>query len=300
MSLDIVTLVICDMCIAVFIGFALLFYQIFHKTYLGFGFWTVSSFVAAFGYASLIFRGDSYGSISIYVVGISFVLEALLRLDGMMRFMRDAVMGKLFYAAFLLFIVVTSGYFHFIQNSILIRNFFLSFCIFITALLIARELIAYSPARKRLFYIVAAILNGLMGVEILVSAIFLLFHQATKSQGIHYWVSLHQMMIILYEIGWCLIFIMMNNQRLEADLQQSREELSTSLEQLKAANSEVKTLSGLLPICSMCKKVRDDKGYWSRIEAYVATHSDAQFSHSICPDCAKIHYPDLDLYDELE
>ena len=93
---------------------------------------------------------------------------------------------------------------------------------------------------------------------------------------------------------------MMNNQRLEADLEQSQEELQVSLDQLKVANSEVKTLSGLLPICSMCRNVRDDKGYWSRIEAYVATHSDAQFSHSICPDCAKIHYPDLDLYDELE
>lgn len=300
MALDIVTLMICDSSIAIFIGFALLFYQIFHKTYRGFGLWTASSFVAAFGYSSLILRGKDYGGISVLIISISFLLEALLRLDGMKRFMRDAVLGKKYYAGFLVFNVAVSGYFYYVHDNILARNLSLSFCIFLTALFIARELITYSPARKRLFYVVAAILNILMGFEVLVSAMFLLFHQMAKSPGINYWVALHQMVIILYEIGWCLIFIMMNNQRLEADLYRSQEELQASLDHLRAATSEVKMLSGLLPICSMCKNIRDDKGYWSRIEAYIATHSDAQLSHSICPDCARIHYPDLDLYDELE
>lgn len=68
--------------------------------------------------------------------------------------------------------------------------------------------------------------------------------------------------------------------------------------ELKKAISEIKRLSGLLPICSHCKKIRDDKGYWSQIESYIRDHSDAEFSHSICPDCAKIHYPEFDLYDD--
>lgn len=63
-----------------------------------------------------------------------------------------------------------------------------------------------------------------------------------------------------------------------------REEL---IRELQEALAEVKTLSGLLPICSYCKKIRDDKGYWSRIETYIARHSAAQFTHSICPDCEK-------------
>lgn len=54
----------------------------------------------------------------------------------------------------------------------------------------------------------------------------------------------------------------------------------------------------LVAICAQCKKVRDDKGYWNQIEAYIHEHSDADFSHSICPDCAKKLYPDMDLYDE--
>lgn len=63
--------------------------------------------------------------------------------------------------------------------------------------------------------------------------------------------------------------------------------------ELKDALKQVKTLSGLLPICASCKKIRDDQGYWNQIESYIQTHSDAAFSHSICPDCAKSLYPDF-------
>ncbi len=59
------------------------------------------------------------------------------------------------------------------------------------------------------------------------------------------------------------------------------------------ALSRIKTLSGLLPICSSCKKIRDDKGYWKQIESYISEHSDALFTHGMCPDCAKEFYPDL-------
>jgi two-component system cell cycle sensor histidine kinase/response regulator CckA len=55
--------------------------------------------------------------------------------------------------------------------------------------------------------------------------------------------------------------------------------------------SKVKTLSGLLPICASCKKIRDDNGYWQKLEIFVREHSEAEFSHSICPDCMKLLYP---------
>jgi Membrane-associated sensor domain len=66
------------------------------------------------------------------------------------------------------------------------------------------------------------------------------------------------------------------------------------IKELQTALVEVKTLSGLLPICAQCKKIRDDKGYWNQIESYIQEHSDAKFSHSICKECAKELYPDLD------
>ncbi len=62
---------------------------------------------------------------------------------------------------------------------------------------------------------------------------------------------------------------------------------------LKKALAEVNTLSGLLPICCECKQIRDDRGYWSKIESYISAHSDAEFSHGICPDCAHKLYPDI-------
>ncbi|MDJ0876752.1 MAG: response regulator, partial [Desulfobacterales bacterium] len=64
---------------------------------------------------------------------------------------------------------------------------------------------------------------------------------------------------------------------------------------LLAALKEIKILSGLLPICAACKKIRDDKGYWNQIESYINEHSEAEFSHSICPDCAQNLYPHLGL-----
>lgn len=69
-----------------------------------------------------------------------------------------------------------------------------------------------------------------------------------------------------------------------------------SILDLQQALSEVKKLSGLLPICSYCKKIRDDKGYWNQIEKYIHEHSDVKFSHGICQECAKKHYPDFDFY----
>ncbi|MBN1995073.1 MAG: response regulator [Anaerolineae bacterium] len=62
--------------------------------------------------------------------------------------------------------------------------------------------------------------------------------------------------------------------------------------ELQAALAKVKTLSGLLPICSNCKKIRNDEGYWQDVAVYIRDHSNAEFSHGLCPDCAKELFPD--------
>lgn len=71
--------------------------------------------------------------------------------------------------------------------------------------------------------------------------------------------------------------------------EQERESL---IEELQNALAQVKTLSGLLPICAACKRIRDDNGYWQQIEAYIGEHSEAEFSHGICPECARRLYPE--------
>jgi len=63
--------------------------------------------------------------------------------------------------------------------------------------------------------------------------------------------------------------------------------------ELQEALSKIKILSGFLPICSFCKKIRDDRGYWAGLEEYIRSHSEAEFSHGLCPECRKIHYPEI-------
>jgi hypothetical protein len=65
-------------------------------------------------------------------------------------------------------------------------------------------------------------------------------------------------------------------------------------EELSEALAKVKHLRGLLPICGHCKKIRNDTGYWQRLESYLEEHSDAAFSHGICPDCLSVLYRELD------
>jgi PAS domain S-box-containing protein len=78
-----------------------------------------------------------------------------------------------------------------------------------------------------------------------------------------------------------------------AERKQAERERDRLVGELQKALGEVKTLSGLFPICAYCKKIRDDKGYWNQIELYIREHSSASFTHSICPDCTKRHYADF-------
>jgi len=75
-------------------------------------------------------------------------------------------------------------------------------------------------------------------------------------------------------------------KEIEAALEGERQHLAQALE-------EVRTLRGILPICAICKKIRDDKGYWNQVEEYVSDHTEARFSHGICPDCMDRLYPQL-------
>ncbi len=72
---------------------------------------------------------------------------------------------------------------------------------------------------------------------------------------------------------------------------QAEQEKDTLIVDLKAALAEVKTLWGILPLCTFCKKIRDDKGHWEQVDVYIHKHSEADISHSVCPDCMKKYYP---------
>jgi hypothetical protein len=125
--------------------------------------------------------------------------------------------------------------------------------------------------------------NTLVVITLLFQALFLVFrvvYTLLVDRGIQDFItyaSIVQGLAFVVLIGGNIVLffglIIMNSQRVERELLD--------------ANKEIKQLRGILPICAHCKKIRDDNGYWSRVESYIQRHSGAQFSHSICPECAK-------------
>ena len=93
-----------------------------------------------------------------------------------------------------------------------------------------------------------------------------------------------------------LVIILYWNRRLQREIIVRKKAESD----LQRALDDVKTLEGLLPICASCNKIRDDKGYWNQLEVYIEDHSDALFSHGICPDCAKKLYGESSWYKKME
>jgi len=86
--------------------------------------------------------------------------------------------------------------------------------------------------------------------------------------------------------------------RSNANLEKGIREREELIARLTEANSQIKSLSGIIPICMYCKGVRNDEGYWNRVEQFISEHSTAQFSHGICPKCMKEKHPDVNHEDE--
>jgi DNA repair exonuclease SbcCD ATPase subunit len=90
------------------------------------------------------------------------------------------------------------------------------------------------------------------------------------------------------------------NDQLKQEIEERKlaeKEREKLINELQKAIKEIKTLRGILPLCSFCKKIRDDKGYWEQVDVYIHKHLQADISHGICPACAKEHYPDLDIHE---
>jgi hypothetical protein len=78
-----------------------------------------------------------------------------------------------------------------------------------------------------------------------------------------------------------------------------RKRLSRKVDELTKAQAEIRQLTGIVPICSACKKIRDDEGFWQQVESYVEQHTQASFTHSMCPDCLKEHYGNEPWFDKV-
>ena len=97
--------------------------------------------------------------------------------------------------------------------------------------------------------------------------------------------------LLSFFVRWRLGALARSKAELELLVARRTHELQERNEELSGALGNVRQLSGLLPICAQCKKIRDDQGYWNQLETYISAHSEADFSHGLCPDCARTLYP---------
>ena len=124
-----------------------------------------------------------------------------------------------------------------------------------------------------------------------------------KKDGSYLDVEVRGFMVVLDENNYvgAIIRDISQRKKTEQELAVYRNSLEKLVKErtkkLEKALNEVKTLKGIVPICSFCKKIRDDKGFWTQVEDYIRKHSEADFSHGLCPDCAEKHYPEF-LQDE--
>ncbi len=151
--------------------------------------------------------------------------------------------------------------------------------------MLARQLNRYGVNKVACFYIILGIFLSLL----ITSFSLLIFQGYIDTLGIAICIAAP---LLALPVPTKLFFEMFKKlDNTEKNLRQKNQDLEQAL-------NEVKMLSGLLPICAACKKIRDDDGYWSEVESYLSAYSNIKLSHGICPECAKQLYPDIQLEKE--
>jgi len=113
----------------------------------------------------------------------------------------------------------------------------------------------------------------------------------TSSLGRQVSLDFHIIPLVEKEQNYLLVVVYDITKRKQAEVVNE-----ALIEKLQKAIDEIKTLKGIIPICASCKQIRDDEGFWNQLEQFIMEHSDAVFSHGICPSCAKKLYPGLSSY----
>lgn len=150
----------------------------------------------------------------------------------------------------------------------------------------------YSPGAIILVTLATLSFCGLVGADFCKAPEAILQQLATlHSNPVHWAVYIVCMAFFFIVIGSTIHDYRKYIAQLLQRMADSRIQLDSSRRDLRQAAAQVKILNGLLSICSSCHKIRDDRGYWNQIESYIRDHSEAQFSHSICPDCLSSLYP---------
>jgi hypothetical protein len=287
MVYDIRTLIEADMIVWLLSTCILLFVWKVQKTYPGFGYWVLQSAGITFGLQLQTLHGYVPPFIPVLVGNGFFIASSILALKGIRTFFgKGGLMRGVWFAA----VAVESGLAWFTYASPDLNARILLFSLFTGSLCIemARELFFNAPAEMRIASrLTGSVLAG-CGLFLVLRglATVLLFRLSSNyaANGVQEIVFIGSMAVsLLGAFG----FIMMNAARVEHEMKIIDGKLRSTLYDLEQKMLQIKTLSGMLPICASCKKIRDDRGYWNSIEVYLHDHSEAEFSHGLCPECAQ-------------
>lgn len=285
MLLDVRTLFVADAVITVFIGLSLLLYGKKRRTYPGFNHWMLGSLIVSASYVATFLRGAIPELLSILLVNGGFVLSGVVRLDGILRFLRGKKAPGLLYCLPVVAMVI-AVYFTLAVDDMVTRLVFLTLWVCLLLWSTATIFVISAPASSRSLHLLAAVITFLYGASMLTRTVYFVLDPPAvlfQNTGFN---SAFFLSVLIFEIWSGLLIMMLNNQRMEEELLVSHAALQSHVVELEKVLSEVKVLKGLLPICSSCKKIRDDQGYWNHLEDYIDAHSEATFTHGLCPGCA--------------
>lgn len=279
--LDMRTLLFVVSLLGLVICLAFVYVQTTRKTYAGFCAWTLSSFASFAGLLLASLRGAIPDLGSIVLGGVLIVSTVVFIAYGLDLFLAQPVRWKYYVV---LMVMTTAGFlfFTYVLPSVNARIVIVSGAIIVIDLWCAFLVwngVARMLGGHNLFLIAAFMLSALLNAVRFVLAAFYdpIIPDLMAASHLH---AVTLLLMTGVHIFMNLGLLLLNFQRVEQDL-------SVSLD-------EIKILKGIIPICASCKKVRDDKGAWNQIESYIRDHSEAEFSHGICPDCISKLYPGID------
>ncbi len=279
-SLDIRTLSLAAAAASLVLCCYMLYFQATRRTYPGFHLWTLGSLSMGAGMILVALRGLAPDLFSIVVANALIVMDLVLIRRGLADF-AGRVSRPWPDAAFLVFYTVFICWFTYVQPDITARVIMLSFsfaCYLLWSVQVAAGPVARLLGSRN--WLLLACMAGLAIFHAL-RALLTLSGAPTPSDLLA--PSPLVALTLVFSLGMSVLvvngLVMLNVQRLE--------------QELTAAQGEVTMLSGLLPICAGCKRIRDEGGGWQPIETYISSHSEAEFSHGICPDCLRKHYPEV-------
>lgn len=293
LTFDVKSLFLANMIITAFVGCAFAFYRSSRKTYPGFGLWMSGNFVLTAGYLALLSRLVVPELVSIIFTNALLVTGVLLRLDGSRLFLSGARLGRWVYAipplvgAGVLALHLGGGTAP--QRSIAVSTpIFLIMCCNAWFFLYPRNKVLRSLSRA------LAVCLALWAGMLMMRSVVWLTRPDDPMFDSNFYQLAYTMTTLVLEVSLSLGLFMLNGARLEQELRDANRELDNALYDLKRTMGQLKVLAGVLPICSHCKKIRDDgSGRWHQLEDYITRHSQAGFTHGICPDCVTKHYPDF-------